>query len=126
MVSKSKKILIVEDDKLMRDLYQEILVKEGYEVATAEDGLEGEEMMKKGGYDLVLLDIMLPEKDGLQILDDLSDKERARCGKIVVLTSLGQDALVENGFELGADGYLFKSALNPDQVLEEVKGYLGD
>ncbi|MBU1110929.1 response regulator [Patescibacteria group bacterium] len=123
---KTKKILIVEDDVFMRDLYEEILCSAGYEVETAEDGRQGEDMMRKGGYDLVLLDIMLPEKDGLDILEGMSDKEKEACGKIVVLTNLGQDALVKNGFSLGADGYLFKSALNPDEVLAEVKVFLGE
>jgi len=122
----SKKILIVEDDKMMRDLYSDILTGAGYEVELAEDGLVAEKMMKKGGYDLVLLDIMLPDRDGLQVLESLSVKQRKACGKVVVLTNLGQDTLVKNGFELGADGYLFKYALNPDQILEEMKGFLGE
>ncbi|MBU0708737.1 response regulator transcription factor [Patescibacteria group bacterium] len=122
----SKKILIVEDDKMMRDLYSDILTGAGYEVELAEDGLVAEKMMKKGGYDLVLLDIMLPDRDGLQVLESLNVKQRKACGKVVVLTNLGQDTLVKNGFELGADGYLFKYALNPDQILEEMKGFLGE
>lgn len=124
-MAETKKILVVEDDQLMRELYVEILDSEGYDVEVAEDGNEGEKLMKKGGYDLVLLDIMLPEKDGLEILEDLTEDERAKCGKVVVLTNLGQDALVRQGFDLGAEGYLFKSALNPDEVLEEVRGFLG-
>ena len=59
-------------------------------------------------------------------LVDLSDAEKAGCGKIIVLTALGQDAIVKNGFKLGADGYLFKSAMNPDEVLSEVKKFLGE
>ena len=126
MAEKKKKILVVEDDTLMRDLYVEILTAAGYDVESAEDGQQGEDKMRQGGYDLVLLDIMLPEKDGLQILESLTDAERAACGKIVFLTNLGQEALVKDGFDLGADGYLFKAALNPDQVVEEVKNFLSD
>lgn len=120
----TEKILIVEDDKFLSELYHELLSQEGFEMELADDGEKGLEKMKTGGYDLVLLDIMLPKKDGLTILRELSDQEKKRCGQIVMLTNLGQDQIIKDGFELGATGYLIKSALTPDQVLHEVRVFL--
>jgi DNA-binding NarL/FixJ family response regulator len=68
---------------------------------------------------------MLPKKDGLQILKLLHDTAPKQAnGPIVMLTNLGQDAVIKKCFELGASGYMVKSALNPDQVIIEVKNYL--
>jgi len=122
---KKQRVLIVEDDQLLRDLYIELLTDEGYEVDNAVDGEEGLNKILAGGYDLVLLDIMLPKKDGLQILDDLKgQKPQAANGPIVMLTNLGQDEGIKKGLLSGASGYLIKSALTPDQVLHEVRTFL--
>ena len=119
------KILIIEDDQFLREFYQELLEGEGYLVEVAADGEAGLQKMQAGGFDLVLLDIMLPKKDGLQILRDLkSSTPRQKNGPIVVLTNLGQDSVIKLAFDLGATGFLIKSALNPDQVLTEIKSFL--
>lgn len=121
----SKKILIIEDDQFLREFYQELLQGEGYLIDVAIDGDTGLQKMQQGGYDLVLLDIMLPKKDGLQILRDLkvSPSKQAN-GPVVCLTNLGQDTIIKQSFELGAAGYLIKSALDPDDVLQEIKNFL--
>ncbi len=120
-----KKILIVEDDQFLREFYQELLTTEGFLVDTASEGDEGSNKLHVGGFDLVLLDIMLPKKDGLQILREYkTNPPSQKNGGIVVLTNLGQDAIIKQCFELGAAGYMVKSALNPDQVLTEIHNYL--
>lgn len=120
-----KKILVVEDDQFLREFYQELFQAEGYFVDTASDGEIGLSKLQSNEYNLVLLDLMLPKKDGVQILRDLKLKPAKSLNiTIVVLTNLGQDAVIKQCFELGANGYLIKSALNPDQVLTEVKSYL--
>lgn len=124
MAETKAKILIVEDDQFLRELYRDLLIEEGYEIEVAEDGDEGWEKMDEGRYDLTLLDIMLPKKDGLTILKELKPEKRRACGQIILLTNLGQDAIIKEGFEAGAAGYLIKSALTPDQVLHEVKIFL--
>ncbi len=125
MDNANKKILIIEDDQFLREFYQELLTGEGYLVDVASDGEMGLNKIKGSGYDLVLLDIMLPKKDGIQILRDLKlTPLKLAHLTIVVLTNLGQDAVIKECFDLGAQGYLIKSALNPDQVLTEVKSYL--
>ena len=120
----AKRILIIEDDQLLREFYEELLLSEGFYVDAAADGEVGWQKIKDSNYDLILLDIILPKKDGLQILKDMQLLEPKRFGKVVVLSNLGQDAIIKQCFDLGAVGYLIKSALNPDQVLTEVNSYL--
>lgn len=126
MVDKeAEKILVIEDDQFLRELYEELLKGEGYLVELAEDGEKGLDKFLEGGYSLVLLDIMLPKIDGLEILRKAKDsKPKKENGPIVLLTNLGQDSIIKEGFSLGASGYLVKSAMNPDQVLKEVKVFL--
>lgn len=120
-----KKILIIEDDQYLRELYQELLQSEGYSVDTASDGETGFAKLQEGGFSLVLLDMMLPKKDGLQILKDLKTSSTKKPnGLIIALTNMGNDAIKKQCFEFGASGYLIKSDLNPDQVLSEIKSYL--
>ena len=120
-----KKILIVEDDQFLREFYQELLQSEGYVIDAAADGEIALKKIQELEFDLILLDIMLPKKDGVQILRDLkvTPAKSAHCS-IVVLTNLGQDAVIKQCFDLGATGYLIKSALSPDQVLTEIHSYL--
>lgn len=121
----AEKILVIEDDQFLRELYEELLKGEGYSVELAEDGEEGLSKFLEGGYSLVLLDIMLPKIDGLEILRKAKDsKPKKENGPVVLLTNLGQDSIIKEGFSLGASGYLVKSAMNPDQVLKEVKVFL--
>lgn len=120
-----QRILVVEDDKLLKDLYVELLRGEGFIAESAVDGQEGLDKIQAGGYDLILLDIMLPKKDGLTILEELKQSPPAVLnGPIVILTNLGQDEAIKRALNSGAAGYLIKSALTPDQVLHEVRTFL--
>jgi DNA-binding response OmpR family regulator len=125
MDNTKKRILIVEDDQFLREFYQELLQMEGYNVDVAADGEMAFNKAHAGGFDLVLLDIMLPKKDGLQILRDLKLSPPVVPNKqLVMLTNLGQDSIIRECLSLGADGYLIKSSMNPDQVLTEIHTYL--
>lgn len=124
-MDKQKHILIVEDDQFLREFYQELLESEGMLVEPVGDGELATAKLHEGGYDLILLDIMLPKKDGLQVLrDNKANPPDKTNGPIVVLTNIGQDAIIRKCFEMGAAGYMIKSALNPDQVLQEIHNYL--
>ncbi|MBI4040052.1 response regulator transcription factor [Candidatus Daviesbacteria bacterium] len=122
--SANKKILIIEDDQFLRDFYQELLTSEGYMVDVAGDGETGLTKIKQGGWSLVMLDIMLPKMDGLQVLKEVKALQISNNGPIVVLTNLGNDATVNQCFAMGAAGYLIKSAMNPDEILAEIHNYL--
>lgn len=119
------RILVVEDDQFTRELYETLLKEAGYEVEVAGDGKTGFLKAVEGGFDLILLDIMLPGKDGITFLKELKKlKPKKPNRRIVMLTVLDQDEFIKTAFKVGADGYLMKSALTPDGVLEEVKAFL--
>jgi DNA-binding response OmpR family regulator len=119
------KILLVEDDQFLRDMYVELLKDEGIEVVACSDGEEGYNKAKEGGYQLIMLDIMIPKMDGLQILKKLKDEDALKKnGPVVLITNLEQDNIIQEGYKLGASGYLVKSALTPDQVLHEIRTFL--
>ncbi len=125
MENGQKKILIVEDDQFLREFYQELLADQGYLVDVAPDGELALQKIRSQDYNLVLLDIMMPKKDGIGVLSDLKVQGPHSTNlTIVMLTNLGQDTVIKQCFEMGASGYLIKSALNPDQVLAEVEGFL--
>jgi DNA-binding response OmpR family regulator len=122
----AKKLLVVEDDQYLRELYVEILQDEGFEVDYAVDGEEGYHKIYTGGYDLILLDIMLPKMDGLKILEKIKNETPSiKPNKtIVVLSNLGQENAVTDALSRGAKGYMIKSDFTPDQVINKVKEYL--
>lgn len=117
-----KKILIVEDDQFLRELYAEVLKKAAFAVTEAGDGEKGYQLMKEGGYDLVLLDIILPKIDGLEILKKLEKEGKLpKKKKICLLTNLSVEALSKKWGRIEADEYLIKSELTPDQLVKKVK-----
>jgi DNA-binding response OmpR family regulator len=120
-----KKILIIEDDQEVRELYSEVLRDEGFVLDEAVDGKSGLAKVLSGKYDLLLLDIMLPKFDGLEILKTIRKKEELKDLPVVLLTNLGREPIIKEGFELGADGYLIKSEHTPGEIVEEVKKFLG-
>ena len=120
------KILIVEDDLFIRELYDRQLSLEGYQVTTAEDGEIGLAKIAESIPDLLLLDIMLPKVSGLDLLRTIKAKDETKNIPVILLTNLGQDPVIKEGFNLGADGYLIKSAYTPDQIIEEVKKFLAN
>lgn len=121
-----KKILLVEDDIYTRDVYVEVLGDAGFEVISAQDGEEGLVKASQGGFDLILLDVMMPKLDGLGVLRNLSQKPpQSQNGPIILLTNLGHDPVIKEALSLGAKSYLIKSDLNPDQLVLAVKKFLG-
>lgn len=119
------KILVIDDDPYLRELYKEVLTEGGYQVDLALDGQEGLTKILLGGYDLILLDIMMPKIDGLGILKRIKDNPPdVYNGPIFVLSVLKQDDIIKKAMDLGAKGYIVKSDLNPDQVLKKISGIL--
>ncbi len=120
----TKRILIVEDDLFLRELYIDTLKAEGYQVEEAVDGEEAFVKLKSGGYDLVFLDIILPKIDGLDIMRKLKTNLPQKANKCVIfLTNLDKSEEIKAAQELG-NGYLIKSQINPGTLVEKVKEYL--
>src|SRR5437016_4426983 len=123
----AKKILVLDDDLYIRELYEEVLKNEGYDVDSAVDGDEGLGKLQKGEYDLVLLDVMMPKLDGLGVLDALAKNPPAiKNGPIILLTNLGQEPLLEKAKTKGAISYLIKAEITPNQLVAKVKEFLGE
>lgn len=120
------RILIVEDDLFLRELYIETLTSEGYTVENASDGEEGLNKIRAGGYDLVLLDIILPKIDGIQIMKTIQaggGTTQPNKG-VVFLTNLDNADEIKEALQLGK-GYIIKSQITPADLIIKVKSYLG-
>jgi len=121
----ARKILLIEDNPYIRELYTEVLQKAGFEVDIAEDGISGVEKVKKGGYDLVLLDMVMPKAGGLEVITAISQNPPTiKNGPIILLTNLTKDAIVQEALSKGASSYIVKSDITPGQLIETVKKFL--
>lgn len=118
------RVLLVEDEEFIRDLFKRQLDLSGFTTDAFGSGQDGLAALTKNAYDLVLLDIMLPDVNGLQILQNIRQNPATKNLVVVLLTNLGQDSVIKQGFELGADGYLVKAAYTPDQIVQEVKNIM--
>lgn len=122
----NKRILVIDDDLYMRELYEEVLKEAGYEVETAVDGKDGIDRLSKGGYDLTFLDMMMPKIDGMGVLSALKQNPPAvKNGPIILLSNLGQERVIEEAVQKGATSNLVKADITPDQLLKAVEKYLG-
>ncbi|HWY79249.1 MAG TPA: response regulator [Candidatus Sulfotelmatobacter sp.] len=123
----AKKVMVVDDDQYIRELYVEILKDEGYEVESAENGEVALNKLKNGGYNLILLDIMMPKLDGLGIMDALNKTPPPmKNGPIILLTNLDHDPLIKDAMSKGAIAFIIKADITPDDLLGQVKKYLGE
>src|SRR5262249_28111174 len=116
-------ILIVEDDPLIAEVLTSLLEASGHRVEAAEDGASGLDRILAGGIDLVLLDLMLPEIDGLELCRRVRARESADYVPIIMLTALASDAQRHAGFAAGADDYLTKPC-TLDELLDRVRVWL--
>src|SRR3989344_4529163 len=121
-----KTILLIEDEEEIRIVYSEILREAGYKVLEASDGIIGLKRALDDNWDLLLLDIMLPGEDGLHILKAAKENIRLKFKPVILLTNLGNEAIINESFKIGADGYLVKSQITPDKIVEEVRQYLNN
>ncbi|MDP3764290.1 MAG: response regulator [bacterium] len=120
----SHKILLVEDDPFLLDMYSTKFKEVGFDVVVAQDGEMGLAKAKEIMPELILLDIVLPKKDGFEVLKILkSDPVMAKI-PVVMLTNLGLDSDVKRGLELGAQSYIIKAHFTPTEVVAKVKDIL--
>ncbi|WP_102692547.1 response regulator transcription factor [Rummeliibacillus pycnus] len=113
-------ILVVDDEDRIRRLLKMYLEREGYEVEEAENGEQAVEKALANDYHCILLDIMMPEKDGLEVCEEIRDKKTT---PIILLTAKGEEANRVQGFEMGADDYIVKP-FSPREVVLRVKAIL--
>ncbi len=123
-MNKKYKVLVVEDDDLISSMYKIKFENEGFEVTVAGNGAEGLDNAKKGDFDLILLDVILPQLDGFSILSEIKKDKKAKDIPVIMLTNLGTDEDIQKGKNLGAIDYIIKSSFTPSQVSEKIKTYL--
>ncbi|MDI6602516.1 MAG: response regulator [Patescibacteria group bacterium] len=120
----AKTILIVEDDKFLRELIAQKLINEGYEISEAVDGEEGIKKIQEEKPNLVLLDLILPGIDGFEVLSKMKEDVALAHIPVIILSNLGQKEDVERGLQLGAIDYLIKAHFTPGEIIEKIKNAL--
>ena len=116
-------ILVIEDDRFIGEMYVRSLRKAGYTVDWLIDGVDGLVAARNNHYDLILLDIMLPEKRGSEILEALRAEPQHIAGtKIVIMTNFDQDESTRLALQASVDGYLIKAEITPRRLLEIIAG----
>lgn len=116
-----KKILFIEDEESLQKTMKEMLERNGYSVISALDGENGVLFAKNEKPDLILLDLILPKKDGFEVLKALKEDSSTDAIPVIVLTNLEGSADIEKVLSLGARTYLIKSNYSLDDVLSKVK-----
>lgn len=117
----AKTILFIEDESAMQKTVGAIVQKEGYDMISALDGDLGLKLAKEKHPDLILLDLVLPKKDGFDVLRSLKQEEQTKSIPIIVLTNLGEMENIDKAIELGATTYLVKSDYSLKEIIEKIK-----
>jgi two-component system chemotaxis response regulator CheY len=118
------KILLIEDDLFLRDIYMDFMKGAGFEVVTALDGVEGVEKIKLGGWDLVLVDDNLPKMMGIDVLREGRAIQPAPAKKFLFLTNEQEPTDINDDRLKLSDAYLVKSEFSPEQLIDKIKEFI--
>lgn len=124
MPNKKPKILMIEDDRFLRKIYRDKLTREGFEFIEATNGVEGTNKIITELPDLILLDLMLPRKNGFDVLIDMKRNEKTKDIPVIIISNLGQESDVKRGLDLGANDYLIKTEVSISDVVNKVLEWL--
>ena len=122
----AKKILIIEDENAIADAMQTGLIESGYEAEVAYDGEEGLKKAKELKPNLILLDLLLPKKDGMTVLRELREDGVTAKIPVLILSQLSDTDKISEGVTLGVVGYLVKVDFSLAEVVKKIKEVLGD
>jgi len=120
-----KKILIIEDEKLMLDLLQRKLTKEGYEISVARDGEEGIRVIKEVKPNLILLDIIMPKMGGFEVMEEMNKDKELKKIPVIVISNSGQPVELDRAQNLGAKDWMIKTEFDPQEVIDKVVKQIG-
>ncbi|BFT95059.1 MAG: hypothetical protein MNSN_02590 [Minisyncoccus archaeiphilus] len=118
------KILLIEDDKFLRELMSRKLLALGYDVVVGMDGEEGLQKIKDEKPDLVLLDLILPQMNGFEVLERAKNDPETVTIPVIILSNLGQGEDIERGLKLGAKDFLVKAHFTPQEIVAKLDNYL--
>lgn len=118
------KVLLAEDDKFISLAYKDGLKRSGFEVIHAENGKKALELAKSEKPDIIMLDVIMPEMNGFEVLEELKKDKDLKNIPVVVLSNLGQESDIKRGQELGATDYMIKSNFSLSEVSEKIKNIL--
>lgn len=118
------KILLAEDDLFLQRMYNTKLSKEGIEVLAASDGEKALALLAEQSVDLALLDILMPKKDGFEVLEAMKADPKLKNIPVIMLTNLGEEADIKRAKKLGANDYMIKAHFLPSEVIAVVKKYI--
>ncbi|MBI5004676.1 MAG: response regulator [Candidatus Lloydbacteria bacterium] len=121
-----QKIIIIEDDEILSKVLCTELGDAGFTVLPAFDGEAGLKMVRSEKPDLVLLDLILPKKHGLEVLEEIKKNLDTRDIPVIILTLLGEDETIKKGLRLGAEDYLVKSSHALAEIVEKVKNFFAE
>lgn len=115
-----KTILLVEDDSFVSDIYQKKIESEGFKIVTAENGVEAIKKLNEIVPDLILLDIVMPYMDGMDVLKEIKANDKWKNIPVILLTNLSEKEKIEEAIGIGANDYLIKSHFTPSEVISKV------
>lgn len=117
------RVLLVEDDQMLIKMYVTKLEKEGFIIDVAHNGKEGLEKLKEKQYDTVLLDLMMPEMDGFEMLRVYNNSSEYKKAPILILSNLGQKEDINQAIALGIgeDNYIVKANMTPTEVINKIR-----
>ena len=121
----AKRVLIVDDEEIIRKFLRINLLKWGYEVKEAVDGLQALEQLGKDNYDLLICDILMPNKNGWELLKEVRSNPKTEDIPVIFLTAKNEESDMFKGYELGANYYITKP-FTKDQLLYGLKLMLGE
>jgi len=121
----AKKILLIEDEKIIVNLLEKKLTKEGYDVSVAWDGKEGLLKMREKKPDLILLDIIMPEMGGFEVMEEIVKDKELKKIPIIIISNSGQPVELGRAKKLGAKDWLIKTEFDPQEVLDKVVKQIG-
>ena len=116
-----KKILMIEDDRFLRKIYRDKLTRAGFDFIEATNGEEGLNKVISESPDLVLLDLILPRKNGFDVLIEMKRNKNTKNIPVIILSNLGQESDIKRGLGLGAQNYLVKTDISLFEVVEKIK-----
>ena len=124
MTPVSAKVLIIEDDRYISKMYQLKMSLDGMDVQIADNGRIGLEKVKEFKPEIILLDVLMPELDGFEVLKIIKNDSETKNIPVIILSNLGQEDHIDKGMQLGAVGYIVKSQYTPSKVVDKIKEVL--